>query len=616
MGWLLLKPAPAAAAYFPTLLVQPTVSGGTGPGGAPKVGDTLTASLASWANVAGTVTETGQWYRGRDPIAGATTQAAYVVTTADIGCKLQWIGTGTNAKGAIETFSGFTATVLTATAATHKVAFGKRTPSGFGGYPVGVGRTVASGTNMADWTVDDLGDLVPSGTYKAAKTYAANTYLLTLDNAETVSITMIDNRYDVVARQGSASNNDGNYPDYSQLNAVLNNFTDGRKPALGDSIYCRGHRVLNPGAGDVRVEPQSTYSGSGRIRVYGLAAGRLSVDYAYTEVASPLDFVDFNVFNDNAGDGTFSFLFGYTNDGNGIGFYDGYVANSTAKVNPGNTFGLRVRGGSPVKRCRIERVGTGIFLSASPSTDTGDIMWNDFRYIGSDGLQGQCRGTAFQIADNFFRDSRTQVGDHGDGFQHLGWVDGSAHTFGGFRRNIFIRGTGTPGVPDIQGFFATDMGTGVTITGAVIENNIFLHTLRNSIFLDKFINPLVRSNLSLWDFNSDHGGSNDGTIIQAFSGTGGTFDHNVSNNSIATDNAGQSGVTNGTHTQIAMNDTANNAAFNAFNRNPASRAEAIAAFTPKLNGSLKKGDGSYDGPLLPPTTGTNYGCWSSREAYA
>lgn len=99
-----------------------------------------------------------------------------------------------------ETLAGATNTpkannfTLEATPATPiaDVEFGAKTRSGHGGVPSGNAPASAiTGTGASDWRIDDEGDLVPSGTYGAVKTFSRSSYDLTLANAETVTITMI-----------------------------------------------------------------------------------------------------------------------------------------------------------------------------------------------------------------------------------------------------------------------------------------------------------------------------------------------------------------------------------------------------------------------------------------
>lgn len=101
------------------------------------------------------------------------------------------------------------------------IEFGVKTRSGHGGVPSGNEPASAiTGTGASDWLIDDEGDLVPSGTYGAVKTFSRSSYDLTLANAETVTITMLPGVAHVKWKNNAALAN----PDSSssfQLRTVL-----------------------------------------------------------------------------------------------------------------------------------------------------------------------------------------------------------------------------------------------------------------------------------------------------------------------------------------------------------------------------------------------------------
>lgn len=87
----------------PRINAVPTVAGTT------TSGQTLTGTNGTFTGM-GTITITRQWYRGLNPIIGAT-NATYVLTGADVGSVIRLSNIARSVHGARRSFSAATATV-------------------------------------------------------------------------------------------------------------------------------------------------------------------------------------------------------------------------------------------------------------------------------------------------------------------------------------------------------------------------------------------------------------------------------------------------------------------------------------------------------------------------
>lgn len=606
--------APTNAVYQPTAINAPTVAGASGPGGAPIVGDVLSLTGDTWANAGGTITKSYQWFRGLVQIA---TTSTYTVTTADIGTNLRGVVTATNAVGDWPSFAPFTPYVRLAATATYDIAFGTKTRSGHGGFQVGIGRTITAGNSLGDWTVDDIGDLCPTGTFSAQKTFGASSYLLTLDNAQTVQITMVANRFDVTPRYGSAANNDGGAgAAQSQCNYVLSN-TGAGACVLGDDIYWRNFRIFNPAALDYRFDMRSTFTGTGRIRIYGMYYAYVSTDFP-SDFVTAIDFVNANGYN-NVATSTFGGMLSKANPnvGSGIGVFDStFLVGPSCNI-PGDIYGIKTRGAGDCSRNSFNNCGAGIAAVHKNGEDNGDYCDNVFTLMQEDCIKGTWHGAGQKIWRNFTYNQPFYSGNHPDIAQHQGFTDGIAHAMGSMRFNVAVRNVGTTGQGDFQGIFMTATTAPASMNGLIIRQNIILQTFANGIVLDIPVNPIIDHNTSLFDYPiGDIGAGTISQIAVGVAGTGGNINNNVANNNMASNWASQTGATVVDNIQLASTSGAYAAAFNAFaSTGLTTRAAALAAFTPKENGTLAKVDTSYAGALLPPSSGNGtIGCWNSGEA--
>lgn len=187
--------------------------------------------------------------------------------------------------------------------------------------------------------------------------------------------------------------------------------------------------------------------------------------------------------------------------------------------------------------CTATSLGSGLIVS-----------WNDVRYCWNDGF----KTNHFEVVceDNFFTEkmcadpSTSGNGVHPDMFQHLGWTDGVSR--GGFiyRRNIVVRGAGRPNWPDGQDLFFDDSTNGSRLLGVLWEDNFYLGTMPNGLFLRNAVDFVARGNASILDptvgpiVNTNTGANPGGpypvgNVISAAGsgavGSGGLLQGNVSN---------------------------------------------------------------------------------------
>jgi hypothetical protein len=390
----------------PVCTATPSISGTL------QEGFTGTCSTGTWS---GSPSYAYQWNRDGVAIGGATANTR-VFSSADTDHLLSCTVTATNAQG----LSASATTASAAIAAPPDGAFtfnmGTKTYKGYGGYPVGVGRTIASGTGMADFTVNALGEIVPVGTYgSAVAVFTRSSYDLTLDNGQTVAITITSG----VAHAATNSTNDtsSNF----QLRTYLNSAT---AIAKGETIKCRsGHS--NPTGAVWRIRPPSGgyTTGSGRITVeseepLGFKVGALFFDSAVSGAAAvyPIDLVDIHFYNDTP---TYSgSLCSYSSAGGGVGYYSCRFECGPSVTAPWGVDGVKTRGTCTVDDCDFYNVSQAIALGSYAldciiTNNTAEGIYGDF-------CSGSFENITFE--DNFAFNKRYSSGFHGDYLQHLGWT--------------------------------------------------------------------------------------------------------------------------------------------------------------------------------------------------
>jgi len=93
-GTMSLKPA--VGSVIPENVLVPFISGATGAGGAPKVGDTLSANIGGWI---GASSFAYAWEKGGTPISGETNKT-YIPVVGDVAAVITVSVTATNSVGA------------------------------------------------------------------------------------------------------------------------------------------------------------------------------------------------------------------------------------------------------------------------------------------------------------------------------------------------------------------------------------------------------------------------------------------------------------------------------------------------------------------------------------
>ena len=149
--------------------------------------------------------------------------------------------------------------------ATYNLSFGVKTRSGAGGVAVGqVAASAITGTGASDWVINSAGQITPSGTYDATKTFsktAGQTYNLTLASGATCDILMVAARADVT------NNSADTYTNYQLRNILTRAYTATGCLVLGDTVMIRDGSVIDP-RGDASghcTMPSAGYAGGGAI---------------------------------------------------------------------------------------------------------------------------------------------------------------------------------------------------------------------------------------------------------------------------------------------------------------------------------------------------------------
>jgi len=173
----------AVVAAAPSNSVAPAISGSA------LVGDTVFCSPGTWTGTE-PINYAFQWKRNGSNIAGATS-TNYTLVSADAGTTVICTVTATNSEGSASADSG---SIFPANPGTGDVVavFGALTLEQQGGVAV-TGTSISSGTNAAHWRIDS-GRIHPSA---AGVGNLSGSYALTLNNGETVSITVQAGRRDV-----------------------------------------------------------------------------------------------------------------------------------------------------------------------------------------------------------------------------------------------------------------------------------------------------------------------------------------------------------------------------------------------------------------------------------
>lgn len=476
------------------------------------------------------------------------------------------------------------------------ILFGIGTRSGFGGWPLDLTAASAiTGTGASDWVINSAGELTPSGTYGAAKSFsktAGQSYSLTFADAVTRTVTL-------VAAQAHCAANAADTSTSFQLRTYLTT------AGLTGDIVCRNGRMNPTGAlwrirppaagygGAIVVRSENPTSGNDAdgnpIRGGGFQIGALAFDPSLL-LRIPVTFEDVTFYNDV--DGTHSAFLGYTTTtGTGVGAtrcrFENAPNVSLAYAN--NCFTARGATVQDSAFVRARKGVTGGLLDGLYETRVRDCT---FKNMTADGVQliGQNQYVT-GILEYDALDSGE--GEHPDGVQHLG---ATAATFTlpiVVEDNIFAQNTGAW----YQGIFLSDTISPYWMTAVSIQRNIFLVGQRG-ITLTRGSGAGIRNNLILRMPGHAPSLGNASVDISTCETT--TIDSNVANSFSLGANSGFDNVT------LPATLAAYQTAMPAFPTDVAApgfttRAAVLAACTPAnlaiASGGFKKPDGSYAGPL-------------------
>ena len=528
--------------------------------------------------------------------------------------------------------------------------FGVKTRSGHGGFPVGVGRTIVSGGSFTDFTIDDQGCLVPAGTYGVVRPYALSLYNLTLDNGDTVAVTMVPNAAHVRGKPTGATNDTDNI---SQLQTLFNTAAGvSGALSLGDTVWGRTS-TFNAALADKRIRPTSSLYAAGtgpRVivrsefvdttlnavdgepnRQHGFVIGRLSVDgsQAGAGVDCPIEFRDIQFFGKTDTRNNALQMLGKFSSAQGYRVYNcGFYGDPAGADRPS---GLALGTNCVADHNTFHFLFDGVVSGGDNITFTNNVI----SLALNDAMKGS--HTNLTLEDNFIYDKKYPLGAaaHGDFFQDLGQtVAPAARIFASCQRNIFVRGLGEPGYVDGQGLFCDD--SKVDIPGSIVQNNIIFNTMQNGIAATKHVDHIERRNTTVNDHTIGPVISDAGQSGNVYNSTTGYFNatHGLCEQNIA--NAYQDLMTNPdtpngkppvpntiapatfqNNVQVAktLTDYAGIFRAPAYGSDVRSRRAAMLALTPIKNGPAKLPDGRYAGALFPSET-TEPGAWNDGSVYS
>ncbi|KRB42491.1 hypothetical protein ASE02_21405 [Phenylobacterium sp. Root700] len=378
--------------------------------------------------------------------------------------------------------------------------------------------------------------LVPSGDYGAVKTFSRSSYDLTLSDGRALTITMVANTAHI--RSTSTDTDTGN-----QLNVLI--VTDAGQPGavlLGDTIVGRTCH-LNPTAVQMTIRPRASYgAGSGSLititseevdnsldasgnpaRNHGFKIGALwSVSASSGNVLHPIKFQSVQFYRNVHS--TQAFFDQNNASGYGYRFDDCKISCGPSVATPVNNPGFDLNRGSFVTNCTFTNCGKCLSALDGTLTASRNIFGPKMRNDAIALSKGD-----HVVTDNFFYDWNWVVGNHPDSIQHNAISNDQTYSIGTIARNISVRGAGTPGFIDAQGFFARNQTHSDSYDGTVAINNIFGLTMANMFWLSTQANPNYSYNTALADFaqqpvvTDDPPGSNPNSFLKVDSNLDGTL---------------------------------------------------------------------------------------------
>lgn len=521
------------------------------------------------------------------------------------------------------------------------ISFGVKTRSGYGGVPSGnLPGSAISGTGAADWIIDGSGDLVPSGTYGAFKSYSAVSYALTLADATLVTITIIPDSAHTKFRPAPLDTND-NYQLRLQLQVA------GGAPgamARGDTVWIRDSEMSSTSIWEIRPPAPTGGSWTDPSGVGVLTVRSETVDTS-VDARGPvlkhgaiLHSIQFRTTNSGPiyfplsfRDIWFSAVFaGYalryvnTADGGwGISVYNSRFDQVAGLPAPFAEGFMLARGALEAVEAvgnRFDNMARCITVFGTPSGGMSvgtRITHNLFIDPMNDCCAiGQTTATHPGIRDVVFEDNtafggiNAGTGAHPDFFQAQGIRTATTVSFGSCQRNIYVTNGATYG---FQAYFFDDSVAGSSNTNAVISNNIACTGAVQGIWLVRFDNPQVQANTVLKNLQPT--ALNAQIHIPAgMGGAGGRFSYNLLSSPLNI--AAQTAPITTPNTLVAQSLPGFQTALPGWaDAGLTDRASVLAAYTPVAGGAAANPDGTYNGALFPPAPGETVGAWNDLSVF-
>ncbi len=379
------------------------------------------------------------------------------------------------------------------------IMFGAKTRSGFGGYPSGNAPASAiTGTGASDWLIDDEGDIVPSGTYGAVKSFSLATYVLGLANGASITISMVSDAFHVKWKNDAALTHVDTASSFQLRSVCILTIGAGGAPVLGDTIFVRNGTQNNVststlGGLDMRLRlPLGGYAGSGWLKVKAdnpvnldsTAAApavltRLTIDNAL-QISGTLDcglwFEGFGlcrplvgvtrtiaVFNVAHSNGTVDRLYFKSNRGYGTVINDPTgLANASCIVLSEDCSNVTID--NSIFHDLYNPIIIGSLNPTITNTTTIRSANDSYKIIAP---------TNPTMADLIDLDKRYPIGSgaHGDHYQQSNTtLTAGTHAGGSYHRIFLVNGNDDGMNDDGQGIFSDDQVVGAPYDGSVVEN--------------------------------------------------------------------------------------------------------------------------------------------------
>lgn len=507
--------------------------------------------------------------------------------------------------------------------------------------------TEITGAGASDWVIDAEGHIVPSGTYGAFKSFTRSLYALEAGGIPIV-ITVVPNRADFRFRSTDTTSS-------YQLKTLLE--LPGTSPgciAKGDTLYGDG---TQPGGGIANLRPPPAANGSWTDPATGdgvVTVRSLNVDTGQDEWGPTLRhgcvIRGINIANPTTGAGYIPldlrqvWLEGRNPGGGYIIRYNNLATGSwgvslaDSKVSAAEGFwtdGITIHGGPNDPRPafangnRIDAMGKALI---GGSTTAGgqfrglvmrdNVFVNQLDDCMCVGQMGQVGNTAtilpgvaeYLIEGNTGIGGGVAGGSHPDYFQDQGMRALSSPTtriIGTIRKNVYVTNGASNG---FQCTFLDDTVDPNRNLQAIFENLIFCTSAKHGVWMDGFIDPIVRFCTMI---NNLTPGSDGPRIVVPADpgGSGGLLNRNLGTD--APDITPQTGiVTQIYNTVLSASEAGIRAALpNWTDSGLRRRNDVLFVYTPSDDGLAMNPDDTVSGALFPAVPGQSIGAWNDGSIF-